>query len=83
MCAEARAPSWLDVRSQTTPRLSRADPAHTSSPVSAFGVFAPLVVKGMGYTSLEANLMSVPPFIVGAFGIVAFVRLSHRFTRRT
>ncbi|ORY90695.1 major facilitator superfamily domain-containing protein [Leucosporidium creatinivorum] len=52
-------------------------------PVSAFGVFAPLVVKGMGYTALEANLMSVPPFIVGAFGIVAFVYSSDRFRERS
>jgi MFS family permease len=33
-------------------------------PVSAFGTFLPLVVKGMGYTGVKANLMSVPPFVV-------------------
>ena len=33
-------------------------------PVSAFGTFLPLVVKGMGYSGLKANLMSVSPFVV-------------------
>jgi hypothetical protein len=33
-------------------------------PVSAFGTFLPLVVKGMGYSGVKANLMSVSPFVV-------------------
>lgn len=33
-------------------------------PVSAFGTFLPLIVKGMGYSGLKANLMSVSPFVV-------------------
>jgi hypothetical protein len=33
-------------------------------PVSAFGTFLPLVVKGMGYAGVKANLMSVSPFVV-------------------
>lgn len=32
-------------------------------PVSVFSVFMPLIVKGMGYKALEANLMSVTPFV--------------------
>jgi hypothetical protein len=32
-------------------------------PVSAFGTFLPLIVKGMGYSGLSANLMSVTPFV--------------------
>jgi hypothetical protein len=33
-------------------------------PVYVFGVFMPLIVKGMGYNGVEANLMSVSPFVV-------------------
>lgn len=33
-------------------------------PVSVFSVFMPLIVKGMGYKALQANLMSVSPFVV-------------------
>jgi MFS family permease len=33
-------------------------------PVSVFSVFMPLIVKGMGYKALKANLMSVSPFVV-------------------
>lgn len=32
-------------------------------PVSVFSVFMPLIVKGMGYKALEANLMSITPFV--------------------
>jgi MFS family permease len=33
-------------------------------PVYVFGVFMPVIVMGMGYKSVEANLMSVSPFVV-------------------
>lgn len=33
-------------------------------PVSAFGTFLPLIVKGMKYSGIKANLMSVSPFVV-------------------
>ncbi|KAJ8111825.1 hypothetical protein OPT61_g5671 [Boeremia exigua] len=37
-----------------------------SVPSQAFSVFLPLVVQGLGYSSLQANLMSVPPYMCGA-----------------
>ncbi|GAA6052991.1 hypothetical protein JCM3770_001167 [Rhodotorula araucariae] len=52
-------------------------------PVTAFGTFAPLVVKGMGYTSIDANLMSVPPFVVGAVILWCFLYSSDRFKERS
>lgn len=52
-------------------------------PVSAFSYFMPLVVKGMGYSGVNASLMSVPPFAVGACGLVAFVYSSDRFKERS
>ncbi|KAE9382118.1 MFS general substrate transporter [Stipitochalara longipes BDJ] len=43
-----------------------------SIPGQAFSVFLPLVVKGLGYKSITANLMSVPPYICGAVGLYIF-----------
>ena len=43
-----------------------------SVPSQAFSVFLPLVVKGLGYTSIEANLMSVLPYVCGAVGLYLF-----------
>lgn len=36
----------------------------TVLPVTAFTTFLPLVVQGMGYSGVDATLMSVPPFVV-------------------
>lgn len=35
-----------------------------TTPSYGFAIFLPLVVKGMGYDSVKANLMTVPPFMV-------------------
>ncbi|KAG9381241.1 Allantoate transport protein [Pyrenophora tritici-repentis] len=43
-----------------------------SVPSQAFSVFMPMVVQGLGYSSIQANLMSVPPFICGAIGLYLF-----------
>lgn len=52
-------------------------------PVSAFGYFMPLIVKGMGYQGVDASLMSVSPFVVGACGLFVFVYLSDKFRERS
>lgn len=52
-------------------------------PVAAFSTFMPLIVKGMGYTGLDASIMSVSPFICGACGLFLFVYLSDRFRERS
>jgi predicted MFS family arabinose efflux permease len=52
-------------------------------PVSAFGYFMPLIVKGMGYQGVDASLMSVSPFVVGACGLFVFVYMSDRFKERS
>jgi predicted MFS family arabinose efflux permease len=52
-------------------------------PVSAFGYFMPLIVKGMGYQGVKASLMSVSPFVVGAFGLFCFVYSSDHFKERS
>ncbi|TDZ16575.1 putative transporter [Colletotrichum orbiculare MAFF 240422] len=69
-------------------RLSRRDFAETlgdwkfwyvlvfnvcaSVPGQAFSVFLPLVVQELGYSSIQANLMSVPPYVCGALGLYVF-----------
>ena len=52
-------------------------------PVSAFGTFMPLIVRGLGYSGVEASLMSVSPFAVGAVGLVVFVVISDRTKERS
>jgi predicted MFS family arabinose efflux permease len=52
-------------------------------PVSAFGYFMPLIVKGMGYQGVDASLMSVSPFVVGACGLFAFVYVSDKLKERS
>ncbi|KAJ9606447.1 hypothetical protein H2200_009408 [Cladophialophora chaetospira] len=53
-----------------------------SVPGQAFSVFLPLVVKGLGYSSINANLMSVPPYICGAVGLYLFALSSDRRKER-
>jgi hypothetical protein len=53
-----------------------------SVPSQAFSVFLPLVVQGLGYSSIEANLMTIPPYICGAVGLYIFALSSdHRKER--
>lgn len=49
-----------------------------SVPGGAFSVFLPLVVEGLGYESIHANLMSVPPYVCGAVGLYLFAWNSDR-----
>ncbi|KIX06674.1 uncharacterized protein Z518_04650 [Rhinocladiella mackenziei CBS 650.93] len=53
-----------------------------SVPGQAFSVFLPLVVAGLGYSSIDANLMSVPPYVCGAFGLYLFALSSDRRRER-
>ena len=48
----------------------------------ALSVFLPLVVKELGYSSIRANLMAVPPFVCGAMVLYLFALSSdHRKER--
>ncbi|KAN0068423.1 Major facilitator superfamily domain containing protein [Elaphomyces granulatus] len=53
-----------------------------SVPSQAFSVFLPLVVRAMGYSSIEANLMSVPPYVCGAVGLYLFTLSSDMYKER-
>ncbi|KAI6889627.1 hypothetical protein KC359_g291 [Hortaea werneckii] len=52
-------------------------------PVTAFTTFLPLIFEGMGYEGIKANLMSVPPFVVGTVGLLIIVWLSDYFKERS
>lgn len=52
-------------------------------PAYGFAIFLPLIVKGMGYEGVRANLMSVPPFMAGAVALTTFVYISDRFHERS
>ncbi|KAJ5991678.1 hypothetical protein N7451_007402 [Penicillium sp. IBT 35674x] len=54
-----------------------------TTPAYGFAIFLPLIVKGMGYDSIKANLMTVPPFMVGAVGLMVIVWLSDHFHERS
>ncbi|KAH8666868.1 major facilitator superfamily transporter [Xylariales sp. PMI_506] len=53
-----------------------------SVPNQAFSVFLPLVVQGLGYSSVQANLMAVPPYVCGAVGLYMFAYSSDRRKER-
>jgi hypothetical protein len=55
----------------------------SSQPVTAFTTFLPLVVQGMGYSGIQASLMSVPPFAVGVVGLIVIVWSSDHFHERS
>ncbi|KAK7191745.1 hypothetical protein DPSP01_008022 [Paraphaeosphaeria sporulosa] len=52
-------------------------------PSYGFAIFLPLMVRGMGYSSIRANLMAAPPFIVGAVALITWVWLSDHFHERS
>ncbi|PKS06224.1 hypothetical protein jhhlp_006970 [Lomentospora prolificans] len=57
--------------------------ACASVPAYGFAIFLPLIVQGMGYKGVKANLMSVPPFLVGAVALITWVWLSDHFKQRS
>ncbi|KAF2105623.1 hypothetical protein BDV96DRAFT_694745 [Lophiotrema nucula] len=44
-----------------------------TTPVYGFTIFLLLIMKGMGYSGVNANLMSVSPFVVAAVGLYLIV----------
>ncbi|KAK3667341.1 hypothetical protein LTR22_001857 [Elasticomyces elasticus] len=55
----------------------------TVLPVTAFTTFMPLIVQGMGYSGIQATLMSVPPFVAGTIGLLIIVYSSDHFRERS
>ncbi|KZP01733.1 major facilitator superfamily transporter [Calocera viscosa TUFC12733] len=48
-----------------------------------FTIFFPLVVKGLGYSGANANLMTVPPYVIGTACLLVFAFSSDHFRERT
>jgi len=48
-----------------------------------FTIFFPLVVKGLGYSGATANLMTVPPYLVGTIVLLCVAKSSDHFHERT
>ncbi|PBP17332.1 hypothetical protein BUE80_DR011898 [Diplocarpon rosae] len=51
-------------------------------PIYSFALFLPTIVKNMGYTANEAQLMSVPPYVCACFATIAASWLADRLQRR-
>ncbi|RFU30412.1 hypothetical protein B7463_g5923, partial [Scytalidium lignicola] len=54
----------------------------SSIPPQGFTIFFPLVVKGLGYSGPKANLMTVPPYVIGAILLLCFAYSSDHFRNR-
>ncbi|EJT98502.1 MFS transporter [Dacryopinax primogenitus] len=50
---------------------------------AGFSIFFPVVVKGLGYSGALANLMTVPPYVIGAITVLCMAYSSDRFKERT
>jgi len=48
-----------------------------------FTIFFPLVVKGLGFSGATANLMTVPPYVIGAIVLYCFAFSSDHYRERT
>ncbi|KAF1958641.1 MFS general substrate transporter [Byssothecium circinans] len=48
-----------------------------------FTIFMPIVIKGLGYSGPTANLMTVPPYVIGAALLLIFAYSSDHFRERT
>ncbi|KAI5468164.1 major facilitator superfamily domain-containing protein [Mariannaea sp. PMI_226] len=53
-----------------------------SVPTQAFSIFLPLVLQGLGFESIRANLLTVPPYVCGAIGLYLFALSSDRRRER-
>ncbi|CAL3968966.1 unnamed protein product [Diplocarpon coronariae] len=51
-------------------------------PIYSFALFLPTIVKHMGYTANEAQLMSVPPYVCACVATIAASWLADRFKQR-
>src|SRR5687767_3983706 len=54
----------------------------TNSAVQGFGAFVPQILREFGWTSTEAQLKSVPPYLVACILTVALGYLSDRTNKR-
>ena len=51
-------------------------------PIYSFSLFLPTIIKNMGYTANNAQLMSVPPYVCACFFTIAASWLADRYRQR-
>jgi MFS family permease len=51
-------------------------------PIYSFSLFLPTIIKNMGYTANEAQLMSVPPYVVACFFTILASWVADRYQTR-
>lgn len=51
-------------------------------PIYSFSLFLPTIIKNMGYTANEAQLMSVPPYVAACFFTIAASWVADRAKQR-
>lgn len=51
-------------------------------PATAFSIFLPLILQGLGHTPLASNALSIPPFLLGAVTLWVVTYLSDRARKR-
>ncbi|KGO38456.1 Major facilitator superfamily domain, general substrate transporter [Penicillium expansum] len=55
----------------------------SSVAINGFGVFLPSIINGLGYTSLQANYMTIPVYVLGAISLLTQVYFSDKLKRRS
>ncbi|KAJ5836650.1 high-affinity nicotinic acid transporter-like protein [Penicillium robsamsonii] len=55
----------------------------SSVAINGFNVFLPSIINGLGYTSLQANYLTIPVYIFGAISLVIQVYFSDQLKRRS
>ncbi|RYP85757.1 hypothetical protein DL770_004988 [Monosporascus sp. CRB-9-2] len=51
-------------------------------PIYSFALFSPTIIRNMGYTANDAQLMSVPPYVFACFFTIAGSWFGDRYRRR-
>ncbi len=51
-------------------------------PIYSFSLFLPTIVKNMGYTANNAQLMTVPPYVCACFFTIVASWLADRYRQR-
>lgn len=51
-------------------------------PIYSFSLFLPTIIKHMGYTANDAQLMSVPPYVVACFFTITASWIADRYKQR-
>lgn len=54
-----------------------------SIPLFGFGTFLPSIIKGLGYTSLQANYLTIPVYVLATITLATATFTSDRLKKRT